>query len=97
MRELLGGKAGLAEMTRILGPELVPAGFTVSTEACVAYMCAGRAKPPGLDEQLDAALARVEEQTGRQFGDPRDPLLVSVRSVARESMPGCSTRSSTWA
>ncbi len=63
MRELLGGKgAGLAEMTRILGPDLVPNGFTVTTEACVAYMRAGRTTPAGLDDQLDAALAAPQRQ-----------------------------------
>src|SRR3954469_11602300 len=88
MRDLLGGKgANIAEMTRILGPERVPAGFTVTTEACVAYMREG-AEPDGLDEQVDAALSRLEEQAGRRLGDPQDPLLVSVRSGARESMPG---------
>ncbi len=89
MRELLGGKgAGLAEMTRVLGPELVPAGFTVTTEACVSYMRAGRERPEGLENQLDGALARLQERTGRRLGDPREPLLLSVRSGARESMPG---------
>ncbi len=89
MRELLGGKgAGMAEMTRILGAERVPAGFTITTEACVAYMNAGRAEPEGLAEQVSEALGRLEEQAGRRLGDPDDPLLVSVRSGARESMPG---------
>ena len=88
MRDLLGGKgANVAEMTRILGPERVPAGFTITTEACVAYMDA-EAFPEGLDEQVAAALARLEEQAGKRLGDPEDPLLVSVRSGARESMPG---------
>jgi pyruvate,orthophosphate dikinase len=88
MRELLGGKgANVAEMTRILGPERVPAGFTITTEACVAYMGAN-AFPDGLDEQVAAALARLEEAAGKRLGDPEDPLLVSVRSGARESMPG---------
>src|SRR3954452_4812173 len=88
MRELLGGKgANIAEMTRILGTERVPAGFTVTTEACVAYMRAG-AEPDGLEEQVDAALAQLEERAGKKLGDPDDPLLVSVRSGARESMPG---------
>nr|MDQ4041164.1 pyruvate, phosphate dikinase [Actinomycetota bacterium] len=87
-RELLGGKgANLAEMTRVLGPERVPAGFTITTEACVEYMRAG-AEPPGLEEQVDEALAQLEERAGRRLGDPEDPLLVSVRSGARESMPG---------
>jgi pyruvate,orthophosphate dikinase len=89
MRELLGGKgAGIAEMTRILGAELVPGGFTITTEACVAYTRAGETLPAGLDEQIDAALARLEEHAGKRLGDPEDPLLVSVRSGARISMPG---------
>jgi pyruvate, orthophosphate dikinase len=88
MRELLGGKgANVAEMTRILGPERVPAGFTITTEACVQYMRDG-AEPEGLDAQVDQALARLEERAGKHLGDPGDPLLVSVRSGARESMPG---------
>ncbi|HWH19140.1 MAG TPA: PEP/pyruvate-binding domain-containing protein, partial [Solirubrobacterales bacterium] len=88
MRDLLGGKgANVAEMTRILGPERVPAGFTITTEACVAYMD-GEEFPAGLDDQVAAALARLEELAGKRLGDPTDPLLVSVRSGARESMPG---------
>ena len=89
MRELLGGKgANVAEMTRVLGPDRVPAGFTITTEACVAYMAADRSEPEGLDEQVAEALGRLEEQTGQKLGDDDDPLLVSVRSGARESMPG---------
>jgi pyruvate, orthophosphate dikinase len=89
MRELLGGKgANVAEMTRILGPDRVPAGFTITTEACVSYMQAGRSLPDGLDAQVDEALARLEATAGKSLGDPDDPLLVSVRSGARESMPG---------
>ena len=89
MRELLGGKgANLAEMTRVLGAELVPAGFTITTEACVAYMRAGGTPPDGLADAVDDALARLEEHAGRRLGDPEDPLLVSVRSGARDSMPG---------
>ena len=89
MRDLLGGKgANVAEMTRILGTDRVPAGFTITTEACVTYMQSGRELPDGLDEQVDAALKRLESATGKQLGDPDDPLLVSVRSGARESMPG---------
>jgi pyruvate, orthophosphate dikinase len=89
MRELLGGKgANVAEMTRVLGADRVPAGFTITTEACVAYMKADRSFPDGLDEQVDEALDRLEEQAGKSLGDPSDPLLVSVRSGARESMPG---------
>jgi pyruvate,orthophosphate dikinase len=89
MRDLLGGKgANIAEMTRVLGPELVPAGFTITTEACVAYMRGARSIPEGLDDAVDEALARLEERAGKQLADPEDPLLVSVRSGARESMPG---------
>src|SRR5437016_9010713 len=88
MRDLLGGKgANVAEMTRILGAERVPAGFTITTEACVAYMRAEEF-PEGLEEQVDEALAHLEEQASKKLGDPDDPLLVSVRSGARESMPG---------
>jgi pyruvate,orthophosphate dikinase len=89
MRDLLGGKgANVAEMTRILGPERVPAGFTITTEACVSYLHSGGEMPAGLDDHVAAALARLEERAGRDLGDPSDPLLVSVRSGARESMPG---------
>jgi pyruvate,orthophosphate dikinase len=89
MRELLGGKgAGIAEMTRVLGADRVPAGFTITTEACVAYMAAGRVEPEGLDDQVNEALGRLEERAGKRLGDAGDPLLVSVRSGARESMPG---------
>src|SRR3954452_12442290 len=89
MRDLLGGKgANVAEMTRVLGADRVPAGFTITTEACVAYMKADRSFPDGLDAQAAEALARLEEHAGRALGDPGDPLLVSVRSGARESMPG---------
>jgi len=88
MRELLGGKgANVAEMTRVLGASRVPAGFTITTEACVAYMRSG-SEPDGLEQQVAAALTRLEETAGKKFGDDRDPLLVSVRSGARESMPG---------
>src|SRR3954468_23410007 len=88
MRDLLGGKgANLAEMTALLGTDAVPAGFTITTEACVAYM-RKREIPPGLEEQVASALAGLEERAGRKLGDPADPLLVSVRSGARESMPG---------
>jgi pyruvate,orthophosphate dikinase len=89
LRELLGGKgANVAEMTRVLGAERVPAGFTITTEACVAYMDGEGAFPAGLDEQVAAALARLEALAGKRLGDIEDPLLVSVRSGARESMPG---------
>jgi pyruvate,orthophosphate dikinase len=89
MRDLLGGKgANVAEMTRVLGAERVPAGFTITTEACVEYMRADRSEPEGMAEQVAAALARLEEHSGKKLGDSGDPLLVSVRSGARESMPG---------
>src|SRR5689334_7370549 len=88
MRDLLGGKgANVAEMTRVLGTDRVPAGFTITTEACVAYMKAG-SEPDGLEDQVAAAMERLEETAGKKFGDDEDPLLVSVRSGARESMPG---------
>jgi len=89
MRDLLGGKgANVAEMTRVLGADRVPAGFTITTEACVAYMEAGGEYPDGLQGQVDEALERLEEQAEKRLGDNDDPLLVSVRSGARESMPG---------
>ena len=89
MRELLGGKgANVAEMTRVLGPDRVPAGFTITTEACVEYMRAERTEPDGMADEVAEALGRLEEQAGKTLGDRGDPLLVSVRSGARESMPG---------
>ena len=89
MRDLLGGKgANVAEMTRVLGPELVPAGFTITTDAGVAYMRAGRSMTEGFEEPVADAMARLEDTAGKRFGDPEDPLLVSVRSGARDSMPG---------
>jgi pyruvate,orthophosphate dikinase len=89
MRELLGGKgANVAEMTRVLGPDRVPAGFTITTEACVAYMNADRKEPEGMAEQVAEALQRLEERAEKTLGAAEDPLLVSVRSGARESMPG---------
>ena len=87
-RDLLGGKgAGIAEMTRLLGPDRVPAGFTITTVASVAYMEAG-APPDGLDAEVAEALAELEADAGKRLGDATDPLLVSVRSGARVSMPG---------
>ena len=89
MRELLGGKgANVAEMTRVLGPDRVPAGFTITTEACVEYMNADREEPEGMAEQVAEALERLEEHAEKTLGDGEDPLLVSVRSGARDSMPG---------
>jgi pyruvate,orthophosphate dikinase len=86
-RELLGGKGiGLVEMTQLGVP--VPAGFTITTEACRAAMRAGGELPDGLSEELAEHVTRLEERTGKRFGDSRDPLLVSVRSGAAVSMPG---------
>ncbi|MBV9150071.1 MAG: pyruvate, phosphate dikinase [Candidatus Eremiobacteraeota bacterium] len=87
MRELLGGKgAGLAEMTRAGLP--VPDGFTITTQACLEFFAQDGRYPAGLQAQIDAAMQRLEKETGKHFGDPQNPLLVSVRSGARASMPG---------
>src|SRR6201994_2387961 len=87
MKNLLGGKgANLAEMSSLGLP--VPPGFTVTTEACVHYYANDKQYPAELKEQVAAALKIVEEQTGKAFGDAANPLLVSVRSGARASMPG---------
>jgi len=87
MRELLGGKgANLAEMTLLGIP--VPPGFTITTEMCTAYYALGKRWPEGLAEEVEANLRRLEELMGARFGDPSNPLLVSVRSGARVSMPG---------
>jgi len=89
MRDLLGGKgANVAEMTRVLGADRVPPGFTITTETCVQYMRGDRQEPDGMAEQVAGALARLEEHSGKGLGDHNNPLLVSVRSGARESMPG---------
>ena len=85
-KDLLGGKgANLAEMTNLGLP--VPHGFTITTEACRAYLEAGDV-PDGLDGEIDEQLRMLEEAMGRRLGDPADPLLVSVRSGAKFSMPG---------
>ena len=87
MKNLLGGKgANLAEMSSLGLP--VPPGFTLTTEACVHYYQNGKSFPPGLQDEVAAGLAEVERQTGKRFGDAENPLLVSVRSGARASMPG---------
>src|SRR5215467_12221463 len=87
MRNLLGGKgAGLAEMANLGLP--VPPGFTITTEVCTYYYENGKTYPKGLDRQIAAALAQVGRITGKTFGDSDNPLLVSVRSGARASMPG---------
>jgi pyruvate,orthophosphate dikinase len=87
MKEILGGKgAGLAEMSNIGIP--VPPGFTITTEVCTGFYASGKKLPHGLDAEIRAALKKVEKATGKGFGDPENPLLVSVRSGARVSMPG---------
>jgi len=87
MVNLLGGKgANLAEMTNLGVP--VPAGFTITTEVCTAYYENRKKYPAALEAQVEKALSRVEKVMGTKFGDPDNPLLVSVRSGARKSMPG---------
>ena len=87
MKPLLGGKgANLAEMTRIGLP--VPPGFTITTEVCTYYYEHKRSYPRELEAEVAAALAKVEKSVGKKLGDPERPLLVSVRSGARDSMPG---------
>ena len=87
MKPLLGGKgANLAEMCRIGLP--VPPGFTITTEVCTYYYDHKRTYPSSLKAQMQAGVAFIERQTGKKFGDAKDPLLVSVRSGARDSMPG---------
>lgn len=87
MRNLLGGKgANLAEMSNLGLP--VPSGFTLTTEVCTAYLEQSESYPDTLDEQVDAAIAQIEQSVGGGFGNPAQPLLVSVRSGARASMPG---------
>src|SRR5512137_2957206 len=87
MKDLLGGKgAGLAEMSNIGIP--VPPGFTITTEVCAAFFRGGKKLPRHLRGAIASALARVEREAGKRFGDDANPLLVSVRSGARVSMPG---------
>src|SRR5579884_3987674 len=87
MKDILGGKgAGLAEMTNIGVP--VPPGFTISTEVCTYFYAHNKSYPPELKKVVEENLARVEKSAGKKFGDPKKPLLVSVRSGARASMPG---------
>ena len=86
-KPLLGGKgANLHEMTRIGLP--VPPGFTITTEVCTYFYEHGRTYPKQLEKQVETALVRLESLTGKRFGDRDNPLLVSVRSGARDSMPG---------
>ena len=87
MRELLGGKgANLAEMTNLGMP--VPQGFTITTEACTQYYEDGRQLSPDIEQEIMTYLRKLEKMTGKKFGDKKNPLLVSVRSGARASMPG---------
>jgi pyruvate,orthophosphate dikinase len=87
MRDLLGGKgANVAEMTRLGLP--VPKGFTITTETCIEYLGNRHEFPPGLEEEVTEHLATLEEAAGKRLGDPYNPLLVSVRSGAKFSMPG---------
>src|SRR3954451_18950894 len=87
MKPLLGGKgANLAEMCRIGLP--VPPGFTITTEVCTYYYANRKTSPSALRQQMEAGVAALEKQTGKKFGDLKNPLLVSVRSGARDSMPG---------
>jgi pyruvate,orthophosphate dikinase len=87
MKELLGGKgANLAEMAKLGVP--VPPGFTLTTEVCTYYYQHKKTYPNGLKEEVAKAMAKIEKIMGKKFGDPKDPLLVSVRSGARSSMPG---------
>ena len=86
MKDLLGGKgANLAEMTRLGIP--TPPGFTITTEACTEYLKTNEA-PESLEVEVTTALREVEHEMGKKLGDPNDPLLVSVRSGAKFSMPG---------
>src|ERR1700677_4856868 len=87
MKELLGGKgAGLAEMTRIGLP--VPAGFTITTQACDYYLTHGNKFPKELRAEVEKNVKQLEKVTGKKLGDAKDPLLVSVRSGSARSMPG---------
>ena len=87
MRNLLGGKgANLAEMSALGLP--VPPGFTITTEVCTYFYANAKSYPPELKADVEAALRQIEEIVGAKFGDPKKPLLVSVRSGARVSMPG---------
>ena len=95
MRALLGGKgANVAEMTRVLGPELVPPGFTITTEACVHYLRGGARRPTASTAAVDDALARLEDAAGRRFGGSRGPAArVRPQRRARLDARACSTRS----
>ncbi|MGB7972444.1 MAG: PEP/pyruvate-binding domain-containing protein, partial [Candidatus Deferrimicrobiaceae bacterium] len=87
MKDILGGKgAGLAEMTKLGVP--VPPGFTIGTDVCTLYYKNRGKIPADVNREIAAQLARLEKVTGKKFGEPKNPLLVSVRSGARFSMPG---------
>src|SRR5579884_298797 len=87
MKDVLGGKgAGLAEMSRANLP--VPPGFTISTDVCNLYFASGNRVPEEIEREMSEALERLEQQMGQRLGDPENPLLVSVRSGAKFSMPG---------
>src|SRR4026208_1457324 len=87
MRDILGGKgAGLAEMANLGLP--VPPGFTITTEVCGVYYANDKKYPPDLTDQGANGPAHISRITGKKFGDPSDPLLLSIRSGARASMPG---------
>jgi pyruvate,orthophosphate dikinase len=93
MRDLLGGKgANVAEMTRVLGPERVPAGFTITTEACVAYLRSGGEMPEGLESQLMGALERLQTRAGLSLGDPVNPSSSRSAPAPASRCRGCSTR-----
>src|SRR5208283_2785143 len=87
MKDTLGGKgAGLAEMSRAGLP--VPPGFTIATDVCTMYFAAGNKIPESVQKEIDAATKKLEREMGQKLGDPSNPLLVSVRSGAKFSMPG---------
>lgn len=87
LKDLLGGKGANLNIMTTLGIP-VPPGFTITTEMCIAYLRGGKKFPPGLEKEIERSVQELEKQTGKKFGDPNNPLLVSVRSGARESMPG---------
>ncbi|NPV49307.1 MAG: pyruvate, phosphate dikinase, partial [Armatimonadetes bacterium] len=87
LKNLLGGKGANLNIMMSAGLP-VPPGFTVTTEQCIEFMKAGQKMPAGLDKEIDKCVAELEKQAGKKFGDPNNPLLVSVRSGARDSMPG---------
>jgi pyruvate, orthophosphate dikinase len=87
LKNLLGGKGANLNIMMTQGVP-VPPGFTVTTEQCIEFMKAGNKMPAGLDKEIDKAVVELEKQTGKTLGDPQNPLLVSVRSGARDSMPG---------